>query len=43
MINNLSNFWYKKDEILEKLLKIGFNENTRAEELKIGDYIFLLS
>lgn len=43
MINNLSNFWYDKEQILEKLLKIWFNENTRAEELKIGDYIFLLS
>lgn len=43
MINNLSNLWYDKKEILEKLLKIWFSENTRAEELKIEDYIFLLS
>lgn len=42
MIKNLENFWYEKKLYLEKLQKIWFWENTRPEELKIEDYIFLL-
>lgn len=43
IINNLSSAWFKKDEIIKKLTKLWFNENTRAEELSIEDYIYLLN
>jgi 16S rRNA (adenine1518-N6/adenine1519-N6)-dimethyltransferase len=42
MISNLVNFWYDKNNILNKLTEIWFWENTRPEELKIEDYIHLL-
>jgi 16S rRNA (adenine1518-N6/adenine1519-N6)-dimethyltransferase len=42
MVSNLSNFWYNRNDILKKLNEIWFWENTRPEELKIEDYIYLL-
>lgn len=43
MINNLTNAWYDKQNIFKKMLELWFNENTRAEELSIDNYIYLLS
>lgn len=43
MINNLSSAWFKKEEIFKKLVKLWFNENTRAEELDIDNYFYLIS
>ncbi|MDD5769501.1 MAG: 16S rRNA (adenine(1518)-N(6)/adenine(1519)-N(6))-dimethyltransferase RsmA [Candidatus Gracilibacteria bacterium] len=43
MINNLSNAGYNKEKMFKKLLELGFNENTRAEELNIDNYIYLIS
>lgn len=42
VINNLWNGWYNKSEILLKLQNLWFTENTRAEELTIENYIYLL-
>ncbi len=42
MINNLSQFWYSKEQILKKLCQLWYNENTRSEELSIEDYIELI-
>ncbi len=43
MINNLSSFWYDKKIYLEKLISLWFNENSRAEELSIEDYLKLIN
>ncbi|MBW7954218.1 ribosomal RNA small subunit methyltransferase A [Candidatus Gracilibacteria bacterium] len=43
MINNLSSFGYDKKIYLEKLISLGFNENSRAEELSIENYLKLIS
>lgn len=40
LINNLSK--YNKTKILELLINMWFNENTRAEELSLDDYIKIL-
>jgi hypothetical protein len=42
MLNNLKAAWYNKEEILKKLVNLWFSENTRAEELNINDYVYLL-
>jgi len=42
MLNNLKNAWYNKEKILKKLVNLWFSENTRAEELNINDYVYLL-
>lgn len=41
MVNNLANAGYNKQKILLKIWEIWFNENTRAEELSIDNFIFL--
>lgn len=43
MINNLASFWYDKKIYLEKLISLWFNENSRAEELSIENYLKLIS
>lgn len=43
MINNLAQWGYSKEQNYAKLLQLGFNDNTRAEELSIADYIYLLT
>lgn len=43
MINNLASKGYSKDIYLSKILELWFNENVRAEDLSINDYIVLLS
>ncbi len=42
MINNLAQFWYDKDYITLMLDKLDYNQNTRAEELWIEDFITLI-
>ncbi len=42
MINNLSNFWYDKQTILEKMIWLWYDENTRAEAINIDDFIKLI-
>lgn len=42
MLNNLSFAWYNKDIIYTYLLKLWYNENTRAEELSIDDYEYII-
>lgn len=42
MINNLSNFWYDKQVITGILHKLWHSENTRAEDLQVEDYMFLI-
>ena len=42
MINNLWQFGYNKNQILDILLSIWYNENTRSEELKIQDFELIL-
>lgn len=42
MINNLAQFWYDKTSVFSLLEERWFWENTRAEELSISDYVFLL-
>lgn len=42
MLNNLSNAGYQKEDILALLIQLWFGENTRAEELSIQDFVFLL-
>lgn len=43
MISNLAQWWYNKQEFLEKLHSLWYTENTRSEELSIQDYISLLT
>lgn len=43
LISNLINYWYNKDDILEKMQKLWYWENVRPEELKIEDYISIIS
>ncbi len=43
MLNNLSQFWYPKEQMSDILSSMGFSQNTRAEELSVDDFIRLIS
>ena len=43
MINNLAQWGYYKEQNYKKLIELGFNDNTRAEELSITDYMYMLT
>lgn len=43
MINNIANLWYDKNKIMILMKELGFNENTRAEELQINDFEYILN
>ncbi len=42
VINNLSSSWYEKITISNLLGKLWHTENTRAEDIQIEDYMFLI-
>ncbi len=42
MMNNLASFSYDKERILKILFELWYNENVRAENLSIQDYIYMI-
>lgn len=42
LVSNLWGVWYDKNTLLDTLIWLWFWENTRAEELWVKDYIFLI-
>lgn len=43
LLSNLENVWIEKTEIFAKLQSLWYNENVRAENLKITDFLYLLN